>query len=271
MNGAYLLEPFVAWSRASGHGETTIYHRVDTIRRCATHHDTDPEDLTRDQILSWLANRDWLPNTRVTYWRAMRAWCHYLTDLGRPDPMTGLKAPRSPIGVPRPVTTPQLTACVHAATGDLRTWLLLGSYEGLRVHEIAKIRGEELRGAHLDVTGKGGARWTVPLHPAVAELAHHYPPVGYWFPPASSRSNRPHISPGTISRRVSQHFREHGIPTGSAHRLRHWLGTETLRVGGNLLVTSQMLRHSSTAITSVYALVLDDDRQATMAALPIVT
>jgi integrase len=54
---------------------------------------------------------------------------------------------------------------------------LLGAMQGLRAHEIAKIKGE-----HLDlidrtmiVAGKGGVTSTLPLHHLVVEIAYQMP------------------------------------------------------------------------------------------------
>jgi integrase len=73
-------------------------------------------------------------------------------------------------------------------TSDLwarpRTYVLLGAYAGLRVHEIAKVRGEDVDtdAMTLRVHGKGGVEAVLPLHPLIATISRGYPDRGWWFP-----------------------------------------------------------------------------------------
>ena len=64
-------------------------------------------------------------------------------------------------------------------------------------------------------------------------------------------------------------FTRAGVP-GSAHSLRHFYGTQTLRSsGGNLRVTQELMRHASPATTAIYTKVDDEQMRAAVDALPI--
>jgi integrase/recombinase XerD len=144
--------------------------------------------------------------------------------------------------------------------------ILLAAYEGLRVHEMAKIRGEDvdLAAGTLRVVGKGGVDAVLPLHPLVAAEADWHPNRGYWFP---SKTPGPHIQRSSVSGIIGDVMTRAGVP-GSPHALRHYFGTEVLKAsGGQLLVAQQLLRHASVATTQIYAEVDDTDRRAAVLAM----
>ena len=77
----------------------------------------------------------------------------------RRDPTMRVPRPRVPPARPRPITRNQLdTLLATPLRSPTRTKILLASYSGLRIHEIAKLRGQDidLAGGTLTVTGKGG-------------------------------------------------------------------------------------------------------------------
>ena len=103
----------------------------------------------------------------------------------------------------------------------------LGAYQGLRAHEIAKVRGEDVDVAAgtLYVCGKGGVEAELPLHSAIAEEAARMPATGWWFPSYLNRE-QPVLS-GSVSAVLSGAMARAGVP-GTAHSLRHWHATELL-------------------------------------------
>lgn len=87
--------------------------------------------------------------------------------------------PRIPQGVPRPVDAETLEALLVHAHGWDRWLVLLGACAGLRVSEIAKVRGEDfdLAAGRLWVEGKGGARKPIALHAELAAIAARCAPA----------------------------------------------------------------------------------------------
>jgi site-specific recombinase XerD len=54
------------------------------------------------------------------------------------------------------------------------------------------------------------------------------------------------------------------------HTLRHWFGTQTLRVnGGDLRQTQELMRHQSPVSTAIYTWVDPKAAAVTVAALPV--
>jgi site-specific recombinase XerD len=67
------------------------------------------------------------------------------------------------------------------------------------------------------------------------------------------------LSPRGVSGVVRSAAARAGLSKVNAHRLRHTTATQMLRAGAGLSEIGQVLRHSSTLTTSIYAKV---DRQA---------
>jgi integrase/recombinase XerD len=264
------LAAYVRAGEAAGHTPVTVAQRYRFVRDRLGHGRRDPRRWTREQLEELLSNPAWAANTRVTYFRHATSWFSWLEETERikRSPMRGMRRPKVPRGTPHPVDTELLGRAIEAATGELRAWLILGAYQGLRVSEIARFRGEQIRGRELRVTGKGGVTAVLPVHPLVAELAQQYPGRGHWFPALQALSARPHRAPSTITTAVGKHLQALG-GTGTPHSLRHWFGTEVLEAsGGNLRTAQQLLRHASVATTEVYTRVRDANRTAAVLALP---
>ena len=51
-----------------------------------------------------------------------------------------------------------------------------------------------------------------------------------------------------------------GINGGTAHRMRHWYGTNLVASGADLGTAQTLLRHSNLASTAIYPQVVDETR-----------
>ena len=209
----------------------------------------DPNDL-----LAWLVG--YAPSTRRTYSTALTSVYDWLNVKGRRDghPLR-LDIRERPIRPPAPKKKPralrddQVAELLTTATGHPFAWVLLGLRQGLRVHEIAKLRGEDVDVEVLQVTGKGGKTVDLPTDPQVWELAQSYPRRGFWFPSETSPTG--HVHRNTITRRVSKLLDGVGA-AGSTHRLRHTYATTLLRGGMDVEEVRELLRHNSLNTTQVY-------------------
>lgn len=190
-------------------------------------------------------------HSRRTYYDHFTALFRWLHATGRvhTDPMPDIERPKKPRPRPRPLSAEDASLSLEAATGDLRAWLLLGRYAGLRAHEIAKFSGEDIDSTSLYVLGKGGQAAVLPTHPVLWALAQNYPRRGYWFP--SSRTATGHMTGHNVTMRISRHFTALGID-GSSHRNRHLYGTNLLRQGTNLRVVQELMRHADLGTTLLY-------------------
>ena len=258
------LDAYAAWLASWGAAPTTISARVSIVR--ATEARLGWATVTTEELTAWLADPAYSSWTRATYYGHARSVCEWLRLTGQraDDPTRDLRRPHPPKGRPRPLSAAEVSLVLATATGDLRAWLLLGLLAGLRAHEMAKVRGEDVSAEALYVVGKGAKAAMLPTHPALWTLAQSYPRSGWWF--ASARSSSGHVHPKTVSIAVTRLFAALGIP-GSSHRCRHTYGTNLLRAGANIRVVQELMRHDSLASTQIYTEVADDERRAAVLGL----
>lgn len=250
------IEEWRLAQRAQGLSHRTVTERCRVAQSMADQ-TGDPLTVSTRQVRAWVADQQVSQSTRATYDRYCRALFRFLVEDGlrADDPMAKARRVRDPRREARPVTDAHLEALLasrmHRRT---RVMVYLAAFQGLRVHEVAKIRGEDvdLLAGLLFVAGKGGVTASLPLHPLVASVAADMPRVGYWFPVHAYTGRTGHIHGNSVSSMLSTAMRRAGIPGGTAHRLRHWYGTSLVKNGTNLRAVQQLLRHASLATTERY-------------------
>jgi integrase/recombinase XerD len=179
------------------------------------------------------------------------------------DPMVKLASPQYPDRVPRPVSDDGLlrllTTPMHHRT---RVMILLAALGGLRVAEIAQVRGEdvEISKPALHVEGKGKRHAWLPLHTLLVDAALTMPDRGWWFPANARRPGHP-VRSKSVSDIIGNAMRRAGTQ-GTPHGLRHWYGTTLLDDGADLRTVQELLRHRSLATTQIYTKVSDARRNA---------
>ncbi len=251
------LAAYASWLRSWGASDDTVKARITTARgRLRAWGGLS--GLTTENIQTWLGREELARWSRSTYHAHLTDFCAWLQATGRiaADPMSDVRKPRRPKSLPRPLSEAEVAKVLLKATGRQRDWILLALLAGLRAHEIAKIRGEDVTQEHIYVDGKGGVRAELPTHPDLWEVAQHYPRHGYWFPSAKVPGEP--IAGATVSNYTGRFFRSLGIQ-GSIHRCRHVYGTRLLRAGVNIRTVQKLMRHSSLETTATYTAVDDDE------------
>lgn len=268
------LAEWRTWQLARGLSLRTVDERGRLMARFAHETKVDPETVGYAVIVEWMASHDsggaapWSIGTRRTYHSVLCAWFGWLMrmEYRASNPMIKVGTVRTPPGQPRPVADehlPRLFATrMHRRT---RAMILLAGYAGLRVHEIAKLRGEDIDpiARTLTVRGKGGKVRTLPAADALVTLAADMPRRGWWFP---SRSPEGHVQARSVSAMIGQVMRRAGIP-GTAHSLRHWYATTLVDEGTDLRTVQELLRHASLATTQIYTQVSDERRREAVSRL----
>lgn len=246
----------------------TITERIRVIKQITTATGTDPAALTPQAIGAWLAT---LPSaaTKNAYFTVLRAWSKWLvqSDHRADDPTTRVPRPRTPAGHPRPVTDAQLDAVLALPLRqDTRTKIILGAWAGMRVHEIAKIRGEDISpvAGTITITGKGGRTDVLPAHQLILQQASYYPRRGLWFPSPGNQTVP--VRAKTVSRVISDAFNRADAPA-TAHQLRHYFATSLLRAGTDSRVVQSLMRHESLATTGRYLAVNIDQQRTALSGL----
>jgi integrase len=177
--------------------------------------------------------------------RAFYRWAASRGHLNAADPTAPIETPKVPKRLPTPLTYDELRRAWESADLELRIIIALGASAGLRVSEIAALRGDDIDLANRVITirnGKGGKDRTVPM-------SHHLVTIFT------------HVGPGpvlrascgeTISAKVRAHFRALDIPK-RAHDLRATFCTEVARVsGGDMVLVAQLAGHESIATSQAY-------------------
>lgn len=266
-----LIDAWTLTMQAQGLSQATITERTRLIRQLARTTGTDPAALTPHTLTVFLASID-SPVTADAYYSIARAWCTWLVRAGHrdDDPTMRVPRPRVPPARPRPITRNQLdTLLATPLRQDTRTKILLAAYAGLRIHEIAKLKGQDIdpAGGTLTVTGKGGRTDLLPAHPVILDQAASYPSKGYWFP----SPNRPgqHVAAKTVGTVIARALRRAGIDA-TAHQLRHFFATSLLEAGIDSRIVQTLMRHASLATTGRYLGVTLTQQRAALDSLTIV-
>ena len=224
----------------------------------------DPVATKAMDVARWMAaHEEWGASTAATYHSYLMSWHKWLVMLDHraENPMHKLQKPRRPERCPRPVADDDLIRLLNTRVKHrTKVMIFLHALAGLRVSEIARVRGEDvdLEANRIHVVGKGGKAAWVPLHPLLAELATTMPTTGWWFPGNRRRPGQP-IRSKSVSDIIGQAMGRAGIQ-GTPHALRHWYATTLLSDGADLRTVQELMRHSSVQTTQVYTKVPDARR-----------
>jgi integrase/recombinase XerD len=164
--------------------------------------------------------------------------------------------------LPVEVVAQLLASCDTATATGRRDFAILRVLArlGLRAGEVAGLCLEDLdwRAGEVVITGKGRRVERMPLPPEVGEAVVAYLSDGR--PPGGARAvfvgvDAPHrpLSRGGVRSVVYHACDRAGLERVGPHRLRHTVGTETLRAGASMAEVSQLLRHRRVETTAVYA------------------
>lgn len=269
---AYVIDSWVRTMQGQGLSNRTITERARVIHQLATTTGADPVALTPTTLENWLAT---LPSaaSRDAYYSIVRAWCHWLVRAAYrdDDPTLHVPRPKPPRTCPRPLTEGQLNAVLALPLRtDTRTKIVLAAWAGMRIHEIAKIRGTDIDATAQTITiaGKGGRIDTLPVHPLILDRANLHDPIKLWFP-SPIHPDEP-IRAQTVGTVISRALNRAGIK-GSAHQLRHRFATSLLAAGVDSRIVQTLMRHENLATTGRYLGVTTEQQRAALTALTTTT
>lgn len=264
MTHTFALTDWEIWQTAQRLSRVTIDERLRVIRLLHAETGEQPLHIEAVTIVRWLASHEgWSDSTNCTYTSYLTAWFKWLqvTDRRLDNPMVKVGTPHTPDREPRPISDAGVIKLLQARMWkSTRRMILLALLAGLRVHEIAKVRGEDfdLGAKLLWVKGKGRRLKSIPLHPLLVELASEMPAAGYWFPMRGYEGE--HVLSKSVSDIIGRTMRRAGV-RGTPHCLRHWFATTLLDSGVDIRVVQELMRHKSLATTQVYTQVSTERRQ----------
>jgi integrase/recombinase XerC len=246
-----VLTDYLTEAQIRGHRPHTIKLRRSVLTALQQALDKPLLEATTDDVTRWLLTlQHKSPNTISTYARSAAAFYGWAVQRGHLNrsPMTDAPMPRQPKSRPRPIPDAELRVALDAASGHVRTWLVLAAFAGLRAGEIARLRRENVvtqaDPPYLEViNGKGGRDRRVVVGPIVVnEVAATGKVKGVLWT----------AEPRHVSWAVAEHFRGLGMPY-TCHQLRHSFATRLFRVSHDLRLVQEALGHSSPTTTAVYA------------------
>lgn len=263
-----IIDDWAQYLTAVGQSQSTIRLNRQTVNAVARLAGVRPEHLNRLHVITYLA-RPLTAWSKITYWKVLTNWSDFLIEFGHTEInlMKGIPRPRTPDPVARPLTDEAVSQLLSAPLSPRSSaYVRLALFAGLRVHEIARIRGEDLDipAGWLLVTGKGGNTAPVPIHPEIAKLAERMPEFGFWFP-SHTNPGRP-VAPNAVSITIRSALHSIGS-NASAHQLRDTCATRIQRQVKDIRLTQTMLRHRSIRSTQKYCGVSDSDMQAAVLSL----
>ena len=233
--------------------------------------ETNPRQLAPVHIITYTGRPELSAMSRWSYHTTIRAFCLWMqkTAVRSDNPTESSPTPRRPRAKPRPLPFGAVRAIYDAANrARTRIYIALAVLAGMRIHEIAKIRGDDfdLERNTLTIVGKGGAIEILPLSPELREIALEMPSAGYWFPA--------YTVAGCIGRKavyaaIKGAMRRAGYPDAKPHQLRHSYATELLRNGANTRTVQGLMRHADISTTEGYTDVLWDAKVTAIRSLAL--
>lgn len=258
------LDDYELWQTARRLAPATISERSRVLAQFCSESGTQPAHAQSIDVMRWMASHpEWSQGTSCTYYAYLNGWYKWLQaqDIRADNPMAKIGAPKTPERLPRPVSDAEVRALLTSSTHTrTHAMIMLAALQGLRVHEIAKIRAEDVQvdAGTLTVRGKGGSHHALPLHPRVTEWAWQMPRRGWWF--ASQYRPGQHIHPKSVSQSISAAMDRCGI-RATPHALRHYFATKLLADGADIYLVRDLLRHKNVSTTAIYAKLPDEHRR----------
>lgn len=262
---AMLLDEYLTYLRAAGSATGTVRLRK-TQLRCVEAAYGPLEDRTSSDLIDWLANPDWKPQTRRSQRSALVGFYRWAVAEGYldVDPSVRLPRVRVPASVARPLPSHVLAAALRRGISD-RDHLMLSvaAFAGLRRAEIAELPWTGVEHDQLRVTGKGGVTRVIPLLDELrAELLAERrrrdagtwgsgwrysvnPKSPYVFP---GMGGWDHLSADCVGRTLARLLG----PGWTGHTVRHRFATKAHEVDQDLLAVQRLLGHSSPVTTAGY-------------------
>jgi site-specific recombinase XerD len=254
------LEAYVDWLEAGAVSQGTIRLRLHHLTRFGAN--ADLENASAEDIIGWLQQPGWKPETRKSYRASLRSFYQWLHKTGRrgDDPTIHTRPIKSPPRVHKTAPREAIDAALAKAKERDALAVMLAAFAGLRRAEIAGMHASMIYPKHIVIRGKGGRERKIPIHPKLEPMLRDAQARGgYLFPNVDGGP----VTADAMGRRIARL-----LPEGlSAHALRHHFATEVYRNTHDIRATQALLGHSSIATTEIYVATDDDALAAAVGTL----
>ncbi len=246
---------------ASGVSQETVVTRRTHVNQMVRYLSKSPSEVTFRDITEWLASKTWKLETRRSYVNSLRNFFSWAESTGHvigvASMLPRVKRVKPP---PRPCPRSIINTTIAKVEARIVLMLELAANAGLRVGEIARLRGTDAYmtegGWSLVIHGKGAKKRILPV---VESLGVRISSHGqqYVFP----NSNGGHLSPRWISKLLGKVLPDEW----TAHSLRHRFATDLWKTTHDLLTVQQFMGHESPETTRQYIYVENDDLRNSLA------
>jgi integrase/recombinase XerD len=233
---------------------------VSAVRRLAKHYRRSPDDLTVDEVQSYLAQMieveglSW--STCSIAVNAFRFLYHVTLGVSAIDFV--VPHPRQPQKLPEILSTEELLRLFAAVTHSKHRLALETIYAcGLRLSEVTHLKVRDIDRDRMTVRieqGKGRKDRYVPLSKRLLRRLDQYwamKPARHWI--FEGRTPDRSLNVTAIQRAYSLAKLRAGIHKhGGVHALRHAYATHMIEAGESVLTVQQMLGHRSVSTTMRY-------------------
>lgn len=262
-----LIGAYERHQRAAGMSAHTITARS---RLLWALHDFLPFGLAyagADELEDFLqSDPAWTAWTKRTYSNHMRAF--YRWARGRwleTDPTIDMARPRTPSGLPNPVTEDELEHALSHSPDPWLTLITLAAYGGLRAAEAAGVRREDVTEQAIRIRrAKGGDEASIDTHPQIWRIVRSRPPGPLALTPGYGKP----VTAKWIGTNERAFFDSIGLDEVVFHRFRHRFGSALLDAGNDLRTIQEAMRHRSITSTQGYTLVRGGQRRLAIRSLP---
>ncbi len=240
----------------------TVTNYVKELNHLCVHFNSDPRDITEDQIHEYLyhlsTNERFGPN-KISL--AMASFVHFYWNVVKtPEKVKKLRPPKMPRRVPLVITPGQVYEIIEGLD-KLRDKVLIQLLysTGIRVSECVMIRLHDINKERKVLRvekGKGKKTRYVPLSPMMLEqlelYCEHYEPRDYLFYRRGRKYDMPmnRVTINRVVRKAKTILNTNAEIT--PHTLRHSFATTLVEEGENLVKIQKILGHKSLMTTVHY-------------------